>query len=766
MAGSKRQRMPRDAAPFADLAALEAAWMPAWIFDSIHERMAWANRAALDLWGSPDLAELRARSFSDMSEASRSRLALILAQVRAGEQPEDEWTVYPRGRPLRVRVRRRLYVLPDGTPALLHEGMPVDPPVDPALLRGVEALHHTRELVSLYGKDGTALMRNPAAARLLGPVDRQPGRLGTSFVDEADRADLFATLSQGAVFARVLRVATTAGPAWYAVEARPATDPVDGSPAVLVNARDVTELQEARQRAEAGQRAKARFLAMMGHEIRTPMAGIIGLSDLLADAPLPGEHRTHLDALRRSARSLLAILNDVLDYSKVEGGDATPALADTDAAGLVREMVDLFAPVAWDKGLSLSAEVAAGVPRTLRLDGPRVRQVLFNLVSNAVKFTPAGRVTLSLSASPLPGGSWDVCMTVEDTGIGITAEQLSHLFQPFAQGDDSNTRRFGGAGLGLAVCRRVAEILGARITGEGQPGRGSRFRMCLRAEEGEAPAAPPTPAPTLPRPGRGARVLVADDNPVNRMLLAARLSRSGHHTVLAEDGAKALAAAREGGFDIILMDMQMPVMDGATATQAIRHLDGPASRVRIVGVSADAFPEQQAAYLRAGLDGYLTKPVDWDRLEAEIQGALRQSGITRDGTPASPSLASSVPDLAVPSLNQPALDPRTLRDMRDSLGDKTLAELFSLLDGMLDAELSRIRAAVTAGEPLEAAVHKLKGTAGNLGARCLADALSALGKASAESAPRLMVAVDQAVHRLREVIPTIAMSMPETLGQR
>lgn len=170
--------MSREAAPFADLAALEAAWMPAWVFDSIHERMAWANRAGLDLWGSPDLAELRARGFGDMSEASRSRLALILEQVKAGEQPVDEWTVYPRGRPLRVRVRRRLYVLPDGTPALLHEGMPVDPPVDPALLRGVEALHHSRELVSLYAPDGRVLMRNPAAARLLGPAGRQLRRCG------------------------------------------------------------------------------------------------------------------------------------------------------------------------------------------------------------------------------------------------------------------------------------------------------------------------------------------------------------------------------------------------------------------------------------------------------------------------------------------------------------------------------------------------------------------------------------------------------------
>lgn len=566
------------------------------------------------------------------------------------------------------------------------------------------------------------------------------------------------TLARGEVFARVLRVATLAGPAWYAVEARPAADPVAGGPAVLVNARDVTDLQEARHRAEAGERAKARFLAMMGHEIRTPMAGIIGLSDLLAEAPLPAEQRGQLDALRRSAKSLLAILEDVLDYSKVEGEDAAPVLADADPAALVREMADLFAPVAWEKGLALTTEVAPGVPPSLRMDGPRVRQVLFNLASNAVKFTPSGKVTLLLAATPSPDGAWDVRLTVADTGIGITEDQLTHLFEPFAQGDDSSTRRFGGAGLGLAVCRRVADILGARLTGEGKPGRGSRFSLEFRATEGgPLPRAErPSPAATAPRQPRGARVLVADDNPVNRMLLDARLTRSGHRATLVEDGAKALAAARDGGFDIILMDMQMPVMDGATATQAIRQLGGEAGRVRIIGVSADAFPEQQAAYLRAGLDAYLTKPLDWAKLEAEIQGAL--SGKAPDHGLADAPREAATTSPAPSSL--PALDPATLRDMRETLGEQVLAELFDLLDGMLDTEVSRIRAAAEGGRCLHQAVHKLKGTAGNLGARGLADTLAALGQAGPEAVTQGLMALDLEIRRLRDTMPTAVGSMP------
>jgi PAS domain S-box-containing protein len=393
------------------------------------------------------------------------------------------------------------------------------------------------------------------------------------------------------------------------------------------------ELRAARDAAEAAAQAKASFLAMMSHELRTPMTGIIGMIELLAEAPLSGEQKRFVGALEGSAQSLLRVLNDVLDYSKIEAGRLDLEAVAFEPATTARDVLDLLGNAASRRGDELRADWdSARIPR-LRGDPTRLRQVLVNLVGNAIKFTERGRVTLSIRAgAPDPSGAVPLRFEVRDTGVGIPPEVLPTLFRPFQQADSSTTRRFGGTGLGLAICRRLVEAMGGILGVESEPGRGSTFWFEVKLEPaGEAAAESMAPREREPKV-RGIRILVAEDNPVNRLLIGTRLRRAGHRVTVVEDGVEAVDAVGSQDFDLILMDMQMPELDGAGATEAIRRLAGPRGRVPIVALTADALPEFRERYMRSGLDDYLTKPVDWaalDRILARFAPA-GASGETRD----------------------------------------------------------------------------------------------------------------------------------------
>jgi PAS domain S-box-containing protein len=375
------------------------------------------------------------------------------------------------------------------------------------------------------------------------------------------------------------------------------------------------ELRAARDAAEAAAQAKASFLAMMSHELRTPMTGIIGMIELLGESPMSAEQQRFVGALDGSAQSLLRVLNDVLDYSKIEAGRLELEAVELDLAATAGEVLELLGSTASRQGDELRADwIAERIPR-LRGDPTRLRQVLVNLVGNAIKFTRRGRVTLSIRCAPgTEDGLVPVRIEVRDTGEGIEPDVLPTLFRPFQQADSSTTRRFGGTGLGLAICRRLVDAMGGVIGAESEPGRGSLFWLEVKLPRVVERSVPPPPAEKGPS-ARGLRILVAEDNGVNRLLIGTRLRRAQHQVTLVENGVKAVEAVREQDFDLVLMDMQMPELDGAGATRQIRRLPGAAGRVPIVALTADALPGFREQYMQAGLDDYLTKPVDWDALD-------------------------------------------------------------------------------------------------------------------------------------------------------
>ena len=377
-------------------------------------------------------------------------------------------------------------------------------------------------------------------------------------------------------------------------------------------------------KALAANHAKSEFLATMSHEIRTPLNSILGFAALVADTPdLSSENRRRLDLITSAGRSLADLVGDVLDFAKVEAGRLELSPTAVRPVDLLRDAAGIVGPAAEAKGLSLTVEVdavGAGDPDTaLLLDEGRLRQVLLNLLSNAVKFTEAGGVTARLSLGPEPGA---VRFEVIDTGIGIAPDDQARLFRRFTQADSSISRRYGGAGLGLAISRALVRLMDGDIGVESTPGEGSRFWLSLAAAVAEAPAAGTAPPSDLDYDAPAARILLVDDHPMNRELGEALLTLAGCVVQTAEDGAQAVEAARRGAFDLVLMDVHMPGMDGLAATRAIRALPAPAGVVPIVALSADVRPEQFALCCQAGMTDYVAKPIQRDLLLAAVARAL------------------------------------------------------------------------------------------------------------------------------------------------
>jgi len=388
------------------------------------------------------------------------------------------------------------------------------------------------------------------------------------------------------------------------------------------------ELALAGEAVLAAARAKAQFLANISHEIRTPMNGVLGNAELLAATPLSTEQRRLLQAVHASGETMVALIDDVLDFSSLQAGDLRLHEAPFDPLGLVGQVVQRYRPTVIAKGLSLAFEPPADLPASVLGDAARLRQILANLLDNAVKFTVRGGVRVETWLAGESPDAVRIGFRVSDSGVGIAPEHLARLFEPFTQVDASSTRVHGGTGLGLAISRQLARRMSGELGVESEPGAGSRFSCVLAfRRDPNAPSARPSPLDAVPAPAgqvRG-RVLLAEDNPVNQLVARQMLARLGYEVDVVANGELALEALARGHYALVLMDCQMPVMDGYDAARAVREREraaGAARRTPILAVTANAMQGDRELCLQAGMDDYLSKPVTLERLEQAIARTL------------------------------------------------------------------------------------------------------------------------------------------------
>lgn len=620
--------------------------------------------------------------------------------------------------------------------------------------------------INIVAVDGTVKLWNPASERIFGwseaevlgkPLPVIPPDLQASFPEWLQK-ELTTGIPTAVEVQRMHKSGRILDVSLCTATLRDSLGRVIGSLGILQDISDrkqiQAQLEQAKEAAEAANRTKSDFLAMMSHEIRTPMNAVIGMTGLLLHTPLSVQQRDFVETIRNSGDTLLTIINDILDFSKIESGNLELEEYPFCLQTCLEEAIELLAPQAAAKGLRLSYEISSTVPEGIIADITRLRQILWNLLSNAVKFTEQGEVRVVVTTQD-PGM---LVFAVRDTGIGIPADRLDRLFKPFSQVEASVTRRYGGTGLGLVISRRLAELMGGSISVSSQEGQGSTFEFTIVAPAAtdlalNAPAMPiveigPELAQRLPL-----RILLVEDIAVNQKVALKMLRQLGYRADVANDGEEALAALQRQPYDVVLMDVQMPRMDGLDATRRICRERAVGLRPWIIAMTAHARPENREECLQAGMNDYLSKPIRLEALAAALSRCTRP-GLEEGELPLQQ-------DDGRRSADRPLLDPELLQELRslaDDEGDALLAEVIGSYLEDAPLRITAIGQAIAEGKALtlQQSAHALRSISVTVGAVELArlcDSLESLGRSgTTDNAGPLQTQLEAIYQQTRQLL--------------